>query len=375
MKDRRIIGRRDLLRISGGAAVTGTVGLAGCLGGDGGDGGDGGSDGGGSDGGDGMSDGGDGGSDGGDGGDGGSDGGDGGSDFPTEDITWVVPYSAGGGFDLIARAYSEMWPQHMSNDVNVVVENRTGGGGLTGATYVSQAEPNGYTIGWMNIPGFVVSQIAGDAEFDLREMSWIARIAEYRFAVVVAPDSEFQSPDDWMNAGRPISIASTGRASTAYVFAEILSERMGFEVDHVIGYEGAAEARTAVRRGDVEAYISNSVHALPMVEDGNLDYLFMISPEPLPFAPDVPTVVDMGFEDAYQDIGIHFSIAGPPGIDEEVVTALDESLRTTTESDEFMQWAEEADQAVAINYAGSEETAEIVSGILDTYMQFEDLFT
>lgn len=91
--------------------------------------------------------------------------------FPAEDITWVVPYSSGGGYDTYSRGIAEFMPKHLSNEVDIVVQNRPGAGGRTGATEVYRSDPECYTIGIWKMSGVVASQIVLDTAYDVSQVS------------------------------------------------------------------------------------------------------------------------------------------------------------------------------------------------------------
>lgn len=299
-----------------------------------------------------------------------------GGDYPSEEIRWIVPYSTGGLFDGLARLFAqdEYLPQHLPNEVDVVVENVTGGGGRRGATETYRADPDGYTIGWWNIPGFAISQLMEDVSYDVNEVSWISRIAKFSFTIVVGPDSEFDSIEDLQNSDEPISFASTGFASSGFQFAVVAADRLGIEPEFVSGYEGAAEARTAVQRGDADALVTNAVASKSMIEEGNLKPVLMIAPETPEFMSGTENLSDIGEESLADVIGIHFILGAPPETPDERTQILSDSLESAVNSDQFESWAEEKSLQQAVAFTGPERTSEIIQNTTDTYESFVDTF-
>jgi tripartite-type tricarboxylate transporter receptor subunit TctC len=350
-------GRRRFLRLTGGAAIATT--LAGCSGdgGSGGDGGDGGS--------------GDGGS--GDGGDGGSgDGGDGGSNFPNQEITWIVPYSTGGGFDTYSRGLAQYMPEYLPNDVNVVVQNQPGAGGRQGATQIYRADPNGYTFGIFNIPGMVASQIVQDTEYNLSEISWIGRVARSVYMLVVPASSEFETIEDLQNADE-VSFAVTGPGSTSYLSAIIAANAMDISAEFVTGYSGSQESVAAALRGDVDAvqYPTSTPSIRNPIQEGDMRPIVYYAEEAPEWASAATPVTETDYADLAGQVNLQRCIGGPPEISEGRLNTLRTAFEETVTSDEFAQWAE--DQGRPLDYASGAETGEIISNAQSTFEDYRDL--
>lgn len=348
--------RRRFLTTAGGMATAGL--LAGCTGTDGGDGGTDGEDGG------------DGGTD------GGTDGGDGedgdGSDFPSREIRWIVPYSTGGGFDTYSRGFAEFMPEHLPNDVNIVVENVTGAGGRRGANTVYRADPDGYTIGMWNIPGFVVTQLIQETEYDVNKVSWVGRVASGLYVMMVGADSEYESLEDLQNADN-VKFGITGWGGTGSLVNAAAPREMDINAEIVTGYKGAAEVRSALLRGDLDARINALGPALPVLKSGDVRPIVLLEnqiPDYVPDNVDMPTLKDVGYGDLAGNFSIHFSVGGPPGIDESRLDILEEAFLAAGQSDEMQEWAQEQERR--LNPVGREEIAEIAQNSAEVYNKYKD---
>ncbi len=109
----------------------------------------------------------------------------------------------------------------------MVPETIAGAGGPTGAATVHRSEPDGYTIGIYNIPGFTVNQVIGkDMGFNLDEVTWIANLATSRYAVAVKGDSEIDSVEKLCSLGRAAKMSDTGASSTASVTTRMSWRRL-----------------------------------------------------------------------------------------------------------------------------------------------------
>lgn len=343
-----LAGRRRFLQLTGGAAISAT--LAGCSGG---------------------SDGGDGGSDGGDGGsDGGSDGG--GSNFPSKEITWIVPYSTGGGFDTYSRGLAEYMPKHLPNDVNIVVQNAPGAGGRQGATQIYRADSDGYTFGIFNIPGMVASQIVMEPEYNLSKVSWIGRVARSVYMLTVPTSSEFKTIEDLQNADE-VKFAVTGPGSTSYLSAIIAANAMDISAKFVTGYGGSQESVAAALRGDVDAvqYPTSTPSIRNPIEEGDMRPIVYYADEPPKWAENAVAVTETDYADLAGQVNLQRCIGGPPEIPEKRLNVLRSAFEETVTSDEFSQWAKDQDRP--LDYASGSETKKIITNAQSTFEEYRDL--
>lgn len=298
---------------------------------------------------------------------GGGGNGDDGADFPTEDIRFVIPFSSGGGFDTYARALSEFMPEHLPNDVDVRPENVPGAGGRTGANEVYRAD-DAHTIGIFNIPGNITTQLVEDTEYDLTEITWIGRVADESYVLLVNPDTGYETLED-LQAADEVSQSATDFSATSAVAAIISTDVMGINTDFVTGYDGSSEALTAVIRGDVDGRTTTWENARSLVGDGTLHPIISLTEEPPSWGEDIPTVVDEGYEEAA--IGLQRPIGAPPGIDDDQRKILADALEEAVKSDEMKEWSEESDRP--LNYLSAEETDKLIQENIETFEKYSDL--
>lgn len=237
--------------------------------------------------------------------------------YPKRDVKWMVPYSTGGGFDSYSRLAAELMPEHLPGDGDIVVENITGAGGRRGTNSIYQAEPNGNTLGILNIPGLVVAQTLMDVDFDLNDISWIGNFHQTNYGILVDADSEYETLENLQEADK-ISWGATGPSATSSMVTFIASEELGINSEFVHGYEGGEEVRAGILRGEVDARMNDYPAARPLVEDGEMRYIIVLDTEPPEWASNVPTVVDEGY-DALADLSLNFTAVAPPGMDDEQI--------------------------------------------------------
>lgn len=295
-----------------------------------------------------------------------------GGSFPSQDINWLIPYPAGGGFDTYSRAFEEFLPPQLPNDVDVVAQNVTGASGRRCINQINQAEPDGYTVGVFNIPGFIAQQIALDVDFDLREFSWLARFWRDNYAIVVHPDSPYQTLEDMQNSEEEVTFASTG-GGTSTLVGIFAVNALDIPAKVVGGYGGSRESATAVMRGDVDARVNNvSGFLRNLVNEGRLHMVVSLSHEPPDYAPDVPTAGGLGYEAVANNANIQGLVGGPPDIPEERRDTLETAIIDAQNSDAMQGWSEENKRP--LNPAGQEEATQVITGGFETWAEYEDLY-
>lgn len=293
------------------------------------------------------------------------------ADFPAEEpITFVIPYSPGGGFDTIVRQFAPAVGEAMG--ATIVPENISGAGGTRGAQSVFRADPDGYTIGIFNIPGFTVNEVLGrDQGFELSEVSWIANLAIARYALAVPANSGINSVEELCAGDDPVKFSDTGATSTASVTTRISMNIIGCDIIDVTGYSGSNDAMIAVISGEVDATIkpvSSLARYLEGSGSGDLKLILTLSEEEL--VEGVPTASDIGYPEL-ANFTLARVIGGPPGLAAEVVAALEEGLRVAAESDAVTSWADGA--GVDLQFMGAAETSAMMSELSSFYQQYADI--
>ncbi|MEJ0024041.1 MAG: tripartite tricarboxylate transporter substrate-binding protein [Alphaproteobacteria bacterium] len=120
------------------------------------------------------------------------------SAFPSKDITYIIPASAGGGFDVLSRFISEAMRRALPHRVNIVPLNVASGGGGKGVNQLFRARPDGYTIGILNIPGIFVLQHIRAVPYNFSDFAWIGTVTKGRrgYVIAVREQSDIRTYDD-----------------------------------------------------------------------------------------------------------------------------------------------------------------------------------
>ena len=216
-------------------------------------------------------------------------------DWPTRNITVIVPLGAGSASDIIARVVMEQVGRQLGQ--NVVVENRPGAGGTIGANMVAKSAPDGYTIlvyGALASAHALYSKLPYDT---LADFIPVAALGQQPLVVVTSPAKGYKTLGDLIAAGKAkpgaLNYSTAGVGSASHFGAERLRASAGFEAQH-IPFKGAAEAVTDVVAERSDFSVQLPATTLPLIKDGKLVALAVSTEKRTKLMPDVPTTIEAG---------------------------------------------------------------------------------
>ncbi|MFC1873139.1 Bug family tripartite tricarboxylate transporter substrate binding protein, partial [Chloroflexota bacterium] len=236
-----------------------------------------------------------------------------------------------------------------------------------------RAEPDGYTLGMMDIEKFVSYQMVADVEFDIKEYEWLSIPATGYYALGVAADSDFYSVQDVIDAGKvkPIRHICGGVGTTEIVFTEVT----GVNSEYNSGFGGGAETKLAVIRGDGDIQTITDASFSPYIESGDMRMLMFFSDEKSEIfesiGHDVPTAVELGYPELATLFGPR-GFAAPPGTPSGVVDALTDAFTKAYADPELIAWGEEAGRPIRPKTRA--ETIEAMESLYDLYGKYGDIF-
>jgi tripartite-type tricarboxylate transporter receptor subunit TctC len=295
-------------------------------------------------------------------------------DYPTEDITLLVPYSAGGGFDAWARLLAPFIEENLGGEASVRVENQPGGGGMRAVNTLYAAEPDGTTLLFTE-PGYIaVNQILGNVNegFDANNLTWLGRTTADPQIFVASADSDVETIED-LAAGGPIVHAGQDISP----IETITYDAFGVEADYVL-HEGTSDVILAVRRGDSDVTVASLSSLLSFIESGEVKpILFLgteeITPDLLGYEhlQDVQTATEAGEPELGEVLEQQRMLVTAPETPECIADKLAQALADTLVDEEFLELAEQSDLRVVPGTA--EEATEFVSNTLSTFEEYRDV--
>ncbi len=285
--------------------------------------------------------------------------------FPDKDITFIIPYSAGGGFDRTVRAIAPYLEKYLPNKVNVVPRNVSGAGGSKGISQLYRAKPDGYTIAIFNMPGMAIPALIGEkTEFDIKKASWIARLARGTYALMVGANSKITSLDDIKNLGRPFKITTTGFGSTGYTASSVAATVIGFPFKMLTGYKGSKQFILAAVRGDGDGAFVLVTSVRKYAQSG--DARMIVTFEDNSSFKGVPTIRSAGYPEL-ENMGLERLVGGPPGMPAERVKILEQAMLKAMADPEFKAKTKKR----PFLPANAAETAERVDGVMKFYLKYK----
>jgi tripartite-type tricarboxylate transporter receptor subunit TctC len=255
--------------------------------------------------------------------------------FPDQNITLIVTFSPGGGYDSIARAIGRSMQKYLPKGVHVIVKNVTGAGGVRGTVAVYRAKPDGYTIGHLQSAGMLGLQILRGSDkvgYDMTNMSWLAEVGADAFGIIVAKKGPFKSLEDLQHAKR-VRWGTTGIGAGRWFPEYFASKIFGIDFHVVAGYGGTGESLPGLIRGDFDAWAQPIDHpsVVPYLKE-DLRPVVQLSDKRAINAPSVPTAKELGYDFVFADVR---SMGGPPGIPADRQKILQDLLLKAMNDDEY----------------------------------------
>jgi len=252
--------------------------------------------------------------------------------FPTRPIHIVVTFTTGGAPDILARLLGERMQATWGQPV--IVDNRPGAGGNTGADSVAKAPPDGHTIvvgtvGTHAINGALYTKMPYDMVKDFAPVTLLATTPNL---LVVPNDVPAKTLPEFIALGKregKMTFASSGAGTSIHVSGELFKTMTGIEMQH-IPYKGRASAIPDLLGGRVTMMFDNMPSSLPLVREGKLRALGVTSAKRSPAAPDIPTIAEQGLP-GFEAVS-WFALFAPAGTPKAIVDKLQGEAKKILES-------------------------------------------
>jgi tripartite-type tricarboxylate transporter receptor subunit TctC len=245
--------------------------------------------------------------------------------FPSRPIHWVVGFAAGGPNDTTARVFGDWLGNHLGQ--NIVVEDRTGSGGMIAANYVLKAAPDGYTIMFVAPNNAIGTSLYKKLPFDfMQDAAPVAGLMRLTNIMVVPPSLPVNTVAEFIAYAKAhpgkLSFASSGNGTSVHMSAELFKAQTGIDMVHV-PYRGSAAVYPDLLSGKVDVLFDNLPGALGFVREGKLRALGVTTATRSAALPDVPTIAETvpGYE-----ASVWYGIAGPKGMPPEVIDILNKAV-------------------------------------------------
>ncbi len=246
--------------------------------------------------------------------------------FPTKSIRLIVPFTPGGGTDIVSRTVaqrlSEIWSKA------VVVDNRPGAGGVLAFEIVAKSPPDGYTLGVHTATQVIYPILHPKLPFHpINDFAPVVVMTRMDNILVASPSFPPNTLKELIALAKAkpgqINFASSGVAGTGHLSGELIKKMAGIDMVHV-PYKGSTPAYTDVMSGQVQVLINNIMSTMPFIKDGRLKALAVLGAKRSPIAPDVPTVAESGLPGF--EVTSWFGVVAPAKTPREVITKLNREI-------------------------------------------------
>jgi tripartite-type tricarboxylate transporter receptor subunit TctC len=246
--------------------------------------------------------------------------------YPSRPVTMIVPASAGGPTDAIARVLSERLTANLGG--TVLVDNVAGAGGSIGVGKVARSQPDGYTLGIGQWSHYVLNGATYALPYDLlADFAPISLIVTGPLLLVSRKDlpaSDLKGLIAWLKANPDKATAGTGGVGSPPHISGVFFQKMTGTQFQFVPYRGTAPAMRDLLAGQIDIMIDQASNVLPQLRAGAIKAFAVTSKERLPSAPDVPTVDEAGLPGLY--VSVWHGLWAPKGTPADIIAKLNRAV-------------------------------------------------
>ena len=217
------------------------------------------------------------------------------ADYPNRPIRLIVPLAPGGGMDTIARGIAQKLTENLGQPV--VVDNRSGGGGVIAVEVVSHSAPDGHTLLMMSATS-VIYPVMYKAQYDVvRDFAAVSHVTTQPYVIVVNPAVPVRSVAELIAYAKSnpnkLNFASAGNGSLIHLATELFKSMTGTQMVHV-PYRGIGAAYPDLLGGHIQLIFASSISATPLIQAQRLKALAVTGAQRAKSLPELPTVIESG---------------------------------------------------------------------------------
>ena len=251
--------------------------------------------------------------------------------YPEDDITLVVPFSAGGPTDTVARLIAEPMATELGTDI--VVQNVEGAGGTIAAGQVATAEPDGYEVLIHHIGMSTAPALYPDLPYEpLEDFETVGLVTSVPMTIVARPDFEPETLEELVayvqDNADTVTLANAGVGAASQLCGLLIEKAVGVDITEV-PYDGTGPALTDLVGGQVDFMCDQTTNTASQIQAGKVKGYAVTTAETVEALPDLPTTADAGFPEI--EVGVWHGLYVPAGTPDEVVDKLTAALEVALE--------------------------------------------
>jgi len=257
--------------------------------------------------------------------------------YPSKPIKIVVPYPPGGANDIVSRLLAQKLQDQIGQPV--MVENRPGASGNTGADAVAKSPADGYTLILVTTGHSIAPALYPKLPYDITsELAPVSTLITGPMLVLTDPNGPYKTMADLIAAAKAkpeqLNYGSAGNGSTTHLSSELIAHSAGVKFNH-IPYKGSAPAMVDVMAGNTSMVMDLMLSSVPQVKAGKLRAIAITSAKRHPSLPDVPTLGESGFKG--MELAVWNGLMVPAKTPKDVIARLNAEIRKAMASSDLKQ--------------------------------------
>jgi len=300
-------------------------------------------------------------------------------------VTIIVPYAPGGGYDAQARLAAPYIQSALADkgyeDVDVVVQNVSGGAGTVANTRVYDEKPDGTTLLFLDPESSVWQQTLGDVPYEVGDFSFIAQMSVDPMVFLTREDTGLGSFDAVVerSAEQSILLGTAGHGGHDHI-VPLLLERMLNEAGNNVSFDyihldGTAPMKASIRRGEIEAAVETISIFNPMRREGVVEYLFGFGDQPhfdvdWPDATEVTNLPKAQVKKLASAANYRRVFVGPPEMDKDTQKMLRKTLESVLHNEQLIAESEKANQPIV--YMSGPETRKALQNVVALAERYDE---
>ena len=273
--------------------------------------------------------------------------------YPTKAVEVVVPFAPGGGTDNLMRTIVGIIDENKWSPVSININNRAGGSGVIGYTYLLGKKGDSYVIAGA-APTIVASKIEGRLAGNYHDMTVLMIVAIDELMLSVRSDSKYQTIEEFVKAAkeRPgqLTVAGTGTNTEDNIFTYLFEKTAGIKLKYV-PFNSGGECTAALMGGHVDGGVMNPNEIVAQVEAKKAKNLAVAAKKRLTDAPDLPTFAEKGLEFYWEQMR---GVVGPGGMSPEAVKWWVDILKKVADTKKWQEGYIKRNLLTPVQWTGDE---------------------
>lgn len=285
-------------------------------------------------------------------------------EFPSDSLTWMIPWSEGGGTDVYARQLGPLAEDTLGEPIEI--HNESGAGGLRGMEWLHSQPDDGYVFGTANTPSWQFGwRVRSIDDWEPADFEPIAYSGVFGYVILVNDDygiDDFGELRDAYADGELEKFAYQGVGHDSHAISYLLRDDYDLEWDNAVAYDGGDGVNEAVMSDEVPAGIATNTSAIEAVNSGDVSAVVSLMDTDIPAFPEIDRITNYGDSLSYI-AEFELTQVAPPGTSEEVRREIADAIQVAATHDDTTAWEEETGNIV--EYGDLDETETILEEALD----------